>query len=263
MESALWSTQFGDGPLVAVALHDGGRVRPEVAQLVKLDDHQRRREEDPFTGGWTSIAPTRVVAGRSRFEVDLNRPRELAVYRTPADAWGLDLWQSPPTPEFVERSLVVYDDFYAHLRLLAERLVARHGHVVVFDLHSYNHRRDGPDAPCADPAANPDINLGTGSMRRDYWAPVVDRCLAELRGQPYLGRPLDVRENAKFFGGHMAEWLHGEFPESVCVLAIEVKKFFMGEWTGQLDQPVFDAVGLALRQAASGVVEALENFRDA
>jgi N-formylglutamate amidohydrolase len=258
MESAFWSTEFGDGPLMAVALHDGGRVRPEVAQLLKLDYHQRRREEDPFTGGWTSIAPTHIVVGRSRFEVDMNRPREQAVYRSPADAWGLDLWQSPPPPELVTRSLVVYDDFYAHLRLLVERLVARHGRIVVFDLHSYNHRRQGPDAPPADPIENPDINLGTGTMRRKYWAPVVDRCLAELRAQQHLGQPLHVRENAKFFGGHMAAWLHEQFPDSVCVLAIEVKKFFMDEWTGQLNQAEFDAVGLALRQAAAGAVDALE-----
>ncbi len=259
MESDLWSTQFGDGPLVAVALHDGARVRPEVAQLSRLDERERRREEDPYTGGWTSIAPTRVVAGRSRFEVDLNRPREKAVYRTPADAWGLDLWNTPPPEELVERSRIVYDDFYAHLRLLVERLVTRHDRVVVFDLHSYNHHRQGPDAPYDDPAANPEFNLGTRSMRRDHWAPVVDRWLAEMRTQQYLGQSLDVRENAKFFGGHMAGWLHGEFPESVCVLAIEVKKFFMDEWTGELDQARYDAVGLALRQAAAGVLEVLES----
>ena len=259
MESALWSTEFGDGPLVAVALHDGSRVRPEVAQCLRLEEHERHREEDPFTGGWTPMAPTRVVAGRSRFEVDLNRPRERAVYRTPADAWGLDLWRSPPPEELVARSLVVYDDFYAHLRLLVERLVARHGRVVVFDLHSYNHHRQGPAAPYDDPAANPEINLGTRSMPRRHWAPVVDRWLAEMSGQHSPGRSLDVRENVKFFGGHMAERLHGEFPESVCVLAIEVKKFFMDEWTGQLNQAEFDAVGLALRQAAAGVLEVLES----
>ena len=32
-------------------------------------------------------------ARRSRFEVDLNRPREEAVYRVPEDCWGLDVWR--------------------------------------------------------------------------------------------------------------------------------------------------------------------------
>jgi hypothetical protein len=41
------------------------------------------------------------------------------------------------------------------------------------------------------------------------------------------------------------------------VLAIEVKKFFMDEWTGQLDRPQFDAVRAALAQAAAGVRDVL------
>ena len=43
--------------------------------------------------------------------------------------------------------------------------------IVVFDLHTYNHRRNGPDGPPADPAGNPQVNIGTGTMNRDRWAP--------------------------------------------------------------------------------------------
>ena len=258
MNPTIWQTEFGDGPLVACAVHDGHDVRPEVAECLQLDDDQRRYEEDPYTGAWTSIAPTRIVAGRSRFELDLNRPREKAVYLVPADAWGLDVWNCSPSEQMVEQSLRLYDDFYAHLRLLLERLVARHGRVVVFDLHSYNHIREGGAA--ADPQQNPEVNLGTRSMQRTYWAPVVERWLAEMRAYDYFGRPLDVRENIKFFGGHLPGWIHQNFPETVCAMAIEVKKFFMDERTGELDRQQHDKLHAALRQAAAGVREELEHW---
>jgi N-formylglutamate deformylase len=254
----IWQTEFGEGPLVACAVHDGHAVRSDIANCLKLDEAARLYEEDPYTGAWTVFAPTRIVARRSRFEVDLNRPRDKAVYITPADAWGLEIWACPPAPEVVERSLAAYDDFYAHLRLLLERLVGRNGRVVVFDLHSYNHVRDGAGAAYADPAQNPEVNLGTGSMDRRVWAPIVDRWLAEVRDYDYFGRRLDVRENVKFFGGHLPSWIHATFPKTVCALAIEVKKFFMDEWTGELDVQQHEALGRMLARAAVGVCEELE-----
>jgi hypothetical protein len=222
---------------------------------------ERLYEEDPYTGSWTSIASTRIVAQCSRFELDLNRPRDKAVYIVPADAWGLDVWTCPPTPQMIADSLRAYDDFYAHLGHLLERLVARHGRVVVFDLHSYNHLRDGHGGMSADPTQNPEINLGTGTINRSRWARIIDRWLVEIRAFNFFGRRLDVRENVKFFGGNLPGWIHQQFPESVCALAIEVKKFFMNEWTGELDTVQHVAIGEALARAALGVADELENTR--
>ena len=259
-QSLIWQTEFGDSPLVACAIHDGHEVRPEVADFLRLDSAERRYEEDPYTGKWTSIASTRIVSCRSRFEVDLNRPRDKAVYITPADAWGLEVWRCSPASEMVAESLREYDDFYAHLRFVLERLVARYGKVVVFDLHSYNHiRGDATDAP-ADPEGNPEVNLGTGTMDRAAWSPVVDRWLEAMQSHDYLDRRLDVRENVKFFGGQLPRWVHENFPHSVCALAIEVKKFFMNEWTGELDSTQHQAVGQALAAAATAVGDALEKI---
>ena len=219
----------------------------------------RLYEEDPFTGRWTTIAPTRVVGLRSRFEVDLNRPRESAVYRAAGRLLGPGrLEVAAAAAEVVARSLAEYDDFYAHLHFLLARLVKTHGRVVVFDLHTYNHCRGGQGCPPDDPEKNPEINVGTGSMDRARWAPIVDRTLAELQSFDFLGRQLDVRENVKFFGGELSKWVHREFPETVCALAIEVKKFFMDEWTGELDEAKFEAVHSALDQAAAGVLAELK-----
>jgi len=258
-DSRTWQIEYGDGPLVACAVHDGHVVRPEVADCLRLSDQQRLYEEDPYTAAWTSVAPTRIVALRSRFEVDFNRPREKAIYITPEDAWGLEVWKCSPPAEMVSKSLQAYDDFYADLHGLLERLVERHGKVVVFDLHSYNHIRGG-GIP-AEPEGNPEINLGTGTMERWAWSGVVDRWLDAMRSFDYMGRRLDVRENVKFFGGQVPRWIHENFPRTVCALAIEVKKFFMNEWTGELDGEQHQTIGKVLAMAAAAVSEELENLR--
>jgi N-formylglutamate amidohydrolase len=256
--SAIWTTQIGDSPLVACAIHNGHEIRPDVAECLRIPEATRLYEEDPHTGDWTSIAPTRIVATRSRFEVDLNRPRDKAVYLTPADAWGLEVWKCTLPQDLISASLAAYDEFYAELRRLLEYLVARHGRVVVFDLHSYNHIRGGAGGACADPEQNPEINLGTGTMGRPYWTRIVDRWLAEMRACDYFGRSLDVRENVKFFGGQLPRWIHENFPYTACALAVEVKKFFMNEWTGELNRAQHQAIGAALERAAQAVGDELE-----
>jgi N-formylglutamate amidohydrolase len=171
------------------------------------------------------------------------------------------VWKCRPSAELVKRSLQAYDDFYAHLRHLLERLVTDHAQVVVFDLHSYNHSRDGTGGAAADLDGNPEINLGTGTMARALWSPVVDCWLSSIREFDFLGRRLDVRENVKFFGGHLPRWIHENFPNSVCTLAIEVKKFFMNEWTTELDQKQHAAIGGALAHAAAAVSDELERIK--
>lgn len=255
--STPWSLATGPGPLVAVALHGGHEVRDEVRGLLALDEQERLREEDPYTRLWTAMAPTRVVAHRSRFEVDFNRPRELAVYETPEAAWGMNVWvDSLPAP-VKRRSLALYDAFYEMMHGMLTKKAEDVGRFLVFDLHSYNHRRGGADAPADDPEDNPDINLGTGSMDRARWAPVVERFMETLASLDILGRPIDVRENVRFQGGHFSRWVHDTFPESGCALAIEVRKFFMDEWTGRGNAGLIAAVGEALAATVDPVVEEL------
>ncbi len=121
MADTIWRMERGAGPLVATAIHDGHEVRPEVERLMAISESERLREEDPFTADWTRVAPTRVVGTRSRFEVDLNRPRDKAVYRTPADAWGLEVWKDGIPEAAAERSIQEYDDFYRALEQLYSR----------------------------------------------------------------------------------------------------------------------------------------------
>jgi hypothetical protein len=255
--SALWETRKGKGPLLATAIHDGHEVRPPVYDLLEISESDRLREEDPYTGTWARLAETYVVAKRSRFEVDLNRPRAKAVYIAPEDSWGLKVWKETPGADLIEHSLRQYDAFYRHMDILFAELAKRWRHFVVLDIHTYNHRRAGQDEAPADPEANPEVNIGTGTMNRRKWSPVVDRFIADLRSFPLLGRQMDVRENVKFKGGHFAAWTHERFPKSGCVIAIEFKKTFMDEWTGNADPEHVHSIGQAIQSTFPGLLEEL------
>jgi N-formylglutamate deformylase len=258
MSDTNWQIAEGVEPFVATAIHDGHDVRDELREIMLIDEADRFREEDPHTGRWASMAATHIVAKRSRFEFDLNRPRERAIYVEPADAWGLNVWTNKPHSALVHRSLGLYDSFYAELDRIYSYMTRRFGAFVVFDLHSYNHRRNGSGAEPEHTMENPEVNIGTGTMDRNRWAPVVDRCITELSSFDFGGRRLDVRENVKFRGGNHPRWAHERFPDSACVIAVEFKKFFMDEWTGEVHDREFELIGQALRATMTGVLEEIQ-----
>jgi N-formylglutamate amidohydrolase len=247
-------------PLITSAIHAGHALRPEVRKLLAVPDEQRRREEDPFTDRWTVVAPSRLIGTVSRFEVDLNRPREGAVYRVPDDAWGISVWRQPPPEDVIARSLARYDAFYAAAAALFDAVHDRFGRFVVLDLHSYNHRRDGPGAPPAPAQSHPDVNLGTSTMDLTRFGCAVERFAEALRAG--AGRPsLDVRADVKFRGGHFVRWIHDRYPGAACAIAVEFKKTFMDEWTGQPDEARISAITDRLTDAVPVLLAELE--RDA
>jgi len=256
-------TQTGaDAPVAAAAIHDGHGLRAGVRASMALTDEQRLREEDPYTARWTEVVETRLIGLRSRFEVDLNRPRGRAVYQHPEDAWGLDVWRDTPAPSMVTDSLAQYDAFYAAADETFVHMRDLWGRFVVLDLHSYNHRREGPDALPADPATHPEVNIGTSNMDRRRWAPVVDRVIAHLGTIDFMGRRLDVRENVKFQGGHFPQWIHQTFPANACAIAIEFRKSFMDEWSGIPDAAHIEAIGNALACLVPELTTALQSVGD-
>lgn len=246
----------GEGPIIATAIHDGHHVRKELHDFIKLSEKERLREEDPYTGSWTAIVPTRVVAGNSRFELDVNRPRNKAIYLKPEDAWGLQVWEKELPPKEVTASLQNYDDFYAAIKEMLDEKVKEYGYFILYDLHTYNHMREGPGQALADPRENPEVNIGTKYMNREKWAPVVETFMHHLHSFDYDGRHLDVRENVKFKGGYFAQWIYETYGDQSCVMAIEFKKFFMNEWSGALDEKQHALIRKALHLTLPEVMEA-------
>ena len=222
-----------------------------------LDDATRRREEDPYTDRLIRGLCTQLVVHRSRFEVDLNRPREQAVYLTPDDAWGLDVWNDELPESQVRDSLAIYDDFYRELAAQLDRVTAI-GSCLLVDAHSYNHRRSGPTEAPGAISDNPEINVGTGWLDRARWGPLVERFCRSFADQLVGDHHLDVRENVRFEGGNLSRWVAGRYPERVCVLAIEFKKTFMDEWTGVADDDHIEQLATALRIAVEETEAAMK-----
>ena len=131
-----WELRSGSGPLIGVALHAGHNLRSEVVPLLAIDEEQRFREEDPYSDYWTLVCSAQLLTLRSRFEVDLNRPRDNAVYKTPEDAWGLQVWKEPPGKSVIENSLAEHDRFYTMLELELQQYEKRYGRFVVLDFNS-------------------------------------------------------------------------------------------------------------------------------
>jgi N-formylglutamate amidohydrolase len=250
METSPLVTVHGDvddaGGVVATAIHAGHGLRPEIAREMRLSDAARTREEDPFTDRIAAAAGAHLVVHRSRFEVDMNRARAASVYLRPEDAWGLELWRGPLPDDVAERSRAEHDAFYARAREVFDVVAAR-GPFVVLDVHSYNHRRGGPDAPPEPWDENPEVNVGTGTLDRTRFGTVADRFVAELGEAWVAGHRLDVRENVRFRGGAFSRWVNEEYAGRGCALAIECKKIFMDEWTGVADDAHVVALGDALR----------------
>ncbi|WP_260483780.1 N-formylglutamate amidohydrolase [Sphingomicrobium flavum] len=242
-ESHWWTGQAGPGPVIATAIHDGHALRPEVARAMILPEPDRLREEDPFTGQSVAGVANHVIVNRSRFEIDLNRARDQAVYETPDMAWGLDVWGQRPPADLVARSLEMHDAYYRMIGARIEDMLTRHDKVLMLDVHSYNHRRDGPDGDPTPQEKAPDVNIGTSSMPREKWAWLVDPLIEEMAAFDFAGRKLDVRENVAFQGkGEQTRFVHERFPGSACAIAFEYKKIYMDEWTGEPDLDALNAM---------------------
>ncbi|MDY0908805.1 N-formylglutamate amidohydrolase [Microbacterium sp. CFBP9034] len=251
-----WTGQF-----IATAIHNGHDVRADFAAELALAEPDRLREEDPHTDEIGALIPARVLMHRSRFEVDLNRKRDEAVYRNSEDAWGLDILRNPPLDEaLVAGSLEVYDAFYAEWGRRLDR-VAERGPFVVFDIHSYNHRRDGADAAGAPGEENPEVNVGTGSLDRERFGAVADAFIESLAAAGTSSGPLDVRENVRFRGRQLAAWTHSRYPDRAVVLALEFKKVFMDEWTGEVDRGRIQELARALASTVPFVEKSLRGVK--
>ncbi len=231
--NAWWSARFSDAPVIATAIHDGHGLREDVRARMSLSDADRLREEDPHTGQAVAAIESHVIVHRSRFECDLNRQREAAIYLTPEQSWGLEVWKDPPDGELLAELSGYHTAFYRMMATHLDELAARHRRFVLLDVHSYNHRREGPGASATPQEEAPDINIGTISMPRAEWAFLLDPLMDAMRRFDFNGRHLDVRENIAFQGrGALTRFVHERYPGRGCAIAIEFKKFFMDEWSG-------------------------------
>lgn len=220
-------------PILATAIHNGHLIPDALMKYTKIVAEERYREEDPFTGTIAQLFENHIILETSRFAIDLNRIREKSVYLKPEDAWGLEV-RNDELPQNLQLSLYhAYDSWYKVLDSQINRLLEIHPFLVVFDVHSYNHRRGGAHAAPDSQKDNPDIILGRSNMPHEYHA-LVQKLADSLNGKMVRNISLDVRCDVKFPGGNFPRHLHRNFNGRLIAIAVEFKKIFMDEHSHEI-----------------------------
>ena len=256
-DGADWQVQDGQGPIIATAIHSGHRIRDSLKPWLAIEDKGRLREEDPLTDYFLSVADTSVRANISRFERDLNRPRDICITRDPSKTWDLRIWDDALPDEQVEQSRAIHDRFYAAMKQLCDDKIAEHGRILLLDIHSYNFKRNGPDGDPAPADKNPDIDVGATTLDKAVYGDLLKDFADMLRSVPVNGQAPSVGINVRWEeGGNFPEWLHSIYGDKACVMTLEYKKIFMDEWSEEADI-------LALQHLRQGLLLAVEGARRA
>lgn len=221
-----------DSPFWAFAIHDGHQLDESLQAYQRLSPEERLREEDPFTAAMAELAINQFIVGSSRFQLDLNRNLANAIYLQPEQAWGLNVWRDLPE-DLLQTLQKEHALVYQEIDALIQQTIERHGYFFIYDIHSYNAQRNGPEEEI-DTVANPQINLGTAYVQ-PKWRPLVAHFQQALQDEFLYGKVPDVRENVKFKGGYLNQYLNAQYGEHGCVVSIEFRKDFMNEWTGAPD----------------------------
>ncbi|MEO8666208.1 MAG: N-formylglutamate amidohydrolase, partial [Ignavibacteria bacterium] len=187
-----------------------------------------------------------------------NRAEDKAVYLTPADSWGLNVWNVALAEEDISASVSLYKNFYETLKPVLKNYTDTYGKIFIYDIHTYNHMRNGPEGKPDDPLLNPDINIGTGNIDAGYWRNMINDFMNDLVKFDYKYYKPDVKENVKFKGGYFSKWINENFGNDVCVLSIEFKKTFMNEWTGEADNDKVETIKNALASTLPAVLNNLQ-----
>ncbi len=246
-------------PILASAIHAGHWMPSVLLSSCGISEADRLREEDPFTENFAAPYANQLLVQTSRFAVDLNRKRKDAVYQKPEDCWGLPVRKKPLSEDLLRQLYEAYDGWYGLAEYTVRRLLLHHPLLLVLDLHSYNHRRNGANAAPAPQKNNPDIIIGRSNLPQKYY-PWVEALREKIDGKQIRERVIDCRCDVKFPGGNFVRHLHNTFPNRVIALAIEFKKIFMDEWTGELDVSYQTALADLLAEAVRFCLPLLSKF---
>ncbi len=227
-----------ESPYWAFAIHDSHQINERLLPYLQLDEKTRFREEDPHTGCMAELPINQFLVSTSRFQLDINRKIEDAIYLHPDQAWGLNVWKDLPA-DLIVALQSVHTDTYRQIDTLIEETILHYGYFMIWDLHSYNAKRESPNQQI-DTQANPQINLGT-FYNHPKWRSVIERFIKSVSVQKFRDEPIDIRENVKFKGGYLAQHLTSKYGDKGCVLSIEFRKDFMDEWTGVPYMPLIQS----------------------
>jgi DNA-binding transcriptional regulator YbjK len=224
-------------PYVCAAVHDGHQFRKDLWNNCLHTEYERWFEEDPCTKEFIKSHPIVIAGCDSRFEYDLNRDPENAVFET---AWGKQLWETPLPEKQKEKSLAKHANFYKVVHALIKKLEEKFTAAIVYDIHSYNWVRWDREVPV--------INLGTTNIDNNRFETFVENWRSSL-AQLELPRIEETtsKVNDTFYGnGYFLKYITQNFKNTL-VLATEFKKIYCDELTGVIYPEVVSAIEKQLR----------------
>lgn len=222
-------------PYMCAAIHDGHQFRRELWSNCLHTEYDRWYEEDPETKRMIDTQPIVLAGMDSRFEYDLNRSPEEAVFET---AWGKQLWKNLLPSAMKQRSLDKHSNFYKVVDALMAQLEIQFTNCVVYDMHSYNWQRWDREVPT--------WNLGTTNIDNDRFGKMVELWRQSLSE---INLPNNIKSTAKindtFFGnGYFLKHITNNFKNTL-VLATEIAKVYCEEY----EQIIYPEVVESVRQA--------------
>lgn len=208
------------------AVHDGHQFRKDLWDNCLHTEYDRWYEEDPETKNMVISHPILITSCNSRFEYDLNRTPEEAVFET---AWGKQLWKQPLPEAEKFKSLQKHSNFYKIVDALISKLEEKFGVCVVYDMHSYNWQRWDREVPT--------WNLGTSNIDNERFGAEVETWRQALASIKF---PHGIKQTAKindtFQGnGYFLKFITNNFKNTL-VLATEIAKVYCDEYQ-QINYP--------------------------
>ncbi len=220
-------------PYVCAAVHDGHQFRKELWDNCLHSEYDRWYEEDPCTKDMIAFHPIVISGLDSRFEYDLNRAPEDAIYE---DAWGKQLWKTPLEEQMRAKSLQKHTDFYKVVRTLIQKLEEKFETCIVYDMHSYNWQRWEREVPV--------WNIGTTNIDQTRFSESIESWRAILEKTPLPnGLQSTAKINDTFQGnGYFLKFITQNFKNTL-VLATEIAKIYGDE----LKQIIYPEVVFAVK----------------
>jgi len=219
-------------PYVCAAVHDGHQFRKELWSNCLHTEYERWFEEDPATKQMVQSHPIVIAGLDSRFEYDLNRAPETAIY---TDAWGKQLWKQPLSEKMKAKSLQKHANFYKVVNALISKIEEKFSTCIVYDMHSYNWRRWKREVPM--------WNLGTANIDAKRFEKEIESWRVILEKMPL---PNGIKSTSKindtFQGnGYFLKYITQNFSNTL-VLATEAKKMYCNE----LEEVIYPEVVAAI-----------------
>jgi len=216
------------------AVHDGHQFRKELWTNCLHTEYERWFEEDPETKEIVKSHPIVIAGCDSRFEYDLNRAPETAIY---VDAWGKQLWKNPLPQSQKSKSLDKHANFYKVVHALIGKIEEKFGVCIVYDMHSYNWKRWTREVPT--------WNLGTGNIDNNRFENEVETWRVILEKTPL---PNNIKSTAlvndTFQGnGYFLKYITNNFKNTL-VLATEIAKVYCDE----LEQIMYPEVVVSIEK---------------